>query len=80
MTSGRFYMHKNAMDACIAITKSYYIRSKKLWSVKATWINIGYMGEPWPLGVTHRMNLKFDEWIDVSHTMYNKRTQSGVPT
>lgn len=79
MTPGRFYMHKNAMDVAICVMKSFRIKQNR-WSLRVQWVNLGYTGSPWPLGVVHRMEVAdYKDWVDVTHTMANKRPQAGLP-
>lgn len=79
MTRGRFYMHKNCLDAYLEVIKSFRINSHR-YDLKVAWHNLGYTGQPWSLGVTHRMKISnASEWVDVTHKLNQVRTQSGVP-
>lgn len=74
LNTNRYYQHKNSLgDACILIHNSYQVSSKRC-KVKATWYNLGFMGQPWSLTMRVPIDIKnTDEWVDVTHKVYVPR-------
>ncbi len=79
MKRGRYYMHENAMDACIHIIHSYPITHTR-FSLKVEWVNLGYAGQPWLMYGPERLEIKDSgHWRDVTSLIYNPRSESGLP-
>ncbi len=79
MRLNRFYMHKNAMDVCIQVRKSYQVTPDR-FIVQAAWTNLGYAGRPYSLGITHRIDIANpQDWVDITFDITKVRTKSGLP-
>ena len=75
-------MHKDGMDCALDVIKIKKYSSKYL-TVKAVWINLGYMGQPFvidPKPSTFKIKLEDRKnWINITDKIYDKRTKPGVP-
>lgn len=73
-------MHKDCMDVCIEVGKSYRISSNR-YSLKIRWWNLGYTQNPYPL--THNFSYceikNPTDWLDITNKLTNKRDKSGPP-
>lgn len=79
MKPNRFYMHIDCMDVCIRIIKSYQISANR-FKVKAEWINLGYVGQPYALNEIQNIDIKDSRlWKDINGSIFRPRTQSGPP-
>lgn len=74
-------MHKNHKDVCLEVKKIVYedYKRKKL---KARWVNLGYVGNPWPLTDFETIEISLIEWLNwsnITDRIHNPRDKDGFP-
>lgn len=70
------------MDCALEVLKIRHY-TPKYCTVKARWINLGYMGQPYvidPRPSTYKIKIEdLKNWINITDKIYDKRTKPGVP-
>jgi hypothetical protein len=73
-------MHVNALDVCLQIHRIQYQDDMRI-RVKAQWVNLGYMGEPWYLTGMETITIprsQITNWKYIDP--FVKRTKEGLPS
>lgn len=77
-----FYMHENAMDVAIEVTRVQYEDSKRI-KFRGKYWNLGYSGTPWLIfhqDFALEINkADLPKWICINSKMTTKRMKSGLP-
>lgn len=74
-------MHKDCMDVAFEVYRTREYKPGEV-NVKGRWINLGYTGHPWMLGLTTTIRIpkdKWDNWVDITDSYDKVRERSGLP-
>ncbi len=69
-----FYMHRNAMDCFIEITRIQYQDLERL-KARVRWLNLGYTGNPWVIRSNDAIEIKVNDlknWISINPLTHRK--------
>lgn len=69
MKIGAYFKHEKHMDVCVRVLKA---APDEGWWVE--WYNLGYTGNPWPLGQKDIVYLN-GNWEDISNKIHIPRAE-----
>jgi hypothetical protein len=76
---GGLYRFKNNRDVAFSVLKAFYVKEKKLWKLRVSWVNIGHCHDMWSMNIVQNMKVKEDAEVEKINSTFRVPREEYKP-